>query len=118
MCPARPRRRQLHLPVPFLTPEKTSFPFVSRVLVAWLESRPGKFAVRASLKDGASQGASRRRRGELQLSDSHSSAMSWSFLCGLGWVFFPSPETGIELLTTGFTAGYLGCVPYFSLLKT
>lgn len=33
-------------------------------------------------------------------------------------VVFPSPETGISLLTAGFTAGYLDCAPYFSLMKT
>lgn len=108
------------LPVLSLTLEETSFSFVSKVLVACSELRPGKLAVRASLKCWASKGASGWRRG---LTFGQSQLLNvLEFRCGLFFgvvfFFFPSPEIGINLLTTGFTAGYLDCVPYFSLMKT
>lgn len=88
----------MHLPVPFLTLEKTFFSFVSKVLVACFELRPGIHAVQASLKYWASKGASGWRRG-LTLGQSQLLNLLEFHL----WVvfFFPSPEIGINLLTKG-----------------
>lgn len=61
--PAEPGRRRFHLPVLCPPPEKTSFSFVSKGLVAWFESGPGKPAVGAPFKPRASAGASAWRRG-------------------------------------------------------
>lgn len=108
---AKPCRWQFHLPVLLLTLEKPSLSLLCRVWAAGFELRPGKLAV-LSLKHWAS-----KRLEEGVNLDSHSPWMYLSFSFGL-FFFFPSPEIGISLLTTGFTAGYLDCVPYFSLMKT